>query len=106
MHEQELSAIYDQLPGIVFDVRIEPDGDFRFVSMSQAGLIAMGLAREQVVGALVRDVIPAPSLDLVLNHYREAIRSGQTVRWTEVSHYPAGRKFGEVAVTPIRDGSG
>ncbi len=106
MHEQELSAIYDQLPGIVFDVRIEPDGDFRFVSMSQAGLIAMGLAREQVVGALVRDVIPAPSLDLVLNHYREAIRSGRTVRWTEVSHYPAGRKFGEVAVTPLCDASG
>jgi PAS domain S-box-containing protein len=104
--EQELSAIYESLPGIVFYVAVEPDGEFRFVSMSHAGLVATGLSREQFVGSLVRDVIPPPSRDLVLNHYREAIRSGQTVRWKEVSMYPAGRKVGEVAVTPIYDASG
>ena len=51
----------------------------------------------------MRDVIPPPSRDLVLNRYREAIRSGQTVRWKEISVYPAGRKVGEVAVTPVYD---
>jgi PAS domain-containing protein len=42
----------------------------------------------------------------VLNHYREAILSGQTVRWEEESVYPAGRRYGEVAVTPLYDASG
>jgi two-component system CheB/CheR fusion protein len=53
---------------------------------------------------LVRDVIPASSVDNVLNHYREAVRSGRTVRWEQVSVYPVGRKVGEVAVTPLDDG--
>jgi PAS domain S-box-containing protein len=103
---RELSAIYDNVPGILFYVAIEPGDEFRFLSMSRAGLAAMGLRREQVEGVLVRDVIPSPSRDIVLGYYREAIRSGCTVRWTEVSEYPSGRKVGEVAVTPLRDQNG
>jgi PAS domain-containing protein len=89
--EQELSAIYANVPGIVFCVAVDPDGDFRFSSMSDGGLVATGLTREQFVGARVRDVIPEPSRDMVLNNYREAIRTHRTVRWEEVSVYPAGR---------------
>jgi PAS domain S-box-containing protein len=104
--EQELAAIYENVPGIVFYVAVEPDGEFRFLSMSQAGLAATGLPRERFAGSLVSDVIPEPSRDLVLGHYREAIRTGRTVRWREVSVYPAGRKVGEVAVTPLHDSNG
>jgi PAS domain S-box-containing protein len=104
--EQELSAIYENVPGIMFYVAVEPDGEFRFLSMSHAGLVATGLTREQFFGSRVRDVIPLPSRDLVLNHYREAIRSAHTVRWKETSTYPAGRRVGEVAVTPLYDASG
>src|SRR5262245_65696883 len=104
--EQELAAIYEEVPGILFYVRIEAGGEFRFLSMSPAGLEATGLTREQLVGALVRDVIPPPSRELVLNHYRDAIRSGRTVRWKEVSAYPAGQRTGEVAVTPLYDERG
>jgi len=105
-YEQELTAIYENVPGIVFYISLEPDGEFRFVSVSRDFLTATGLSREQVVGSLVRDVIPPPSRDLVLNHYREAIRSGLPVRWEEQSEYPAGRRYGEVAVTPLYDASG
>src|SRR6188472_3693826 len=104
--ERELAAIYEHVPGILFYVRVEADGEFRFLSMSLAGLEATGLTREQLVGALVRDVIPPPSRELVLNHYRDAVESGRTVRWREVSTYPAGQKIGEVAVTPLYDASG
>jgi PAS domain S-box-containing protein len=104
--ENELSAIYDHIPGILFYIAVEPDGEFRFLSVSHDFLVATGLGREQVVGSLVRDVIPPPSLDMVLNHYREAIRSGQPVRWEEESSYPAGQRYGEVAVTPLYDASG
>src|SRR6476661_982421 len=86
--DQELTAIYENVPGIVFYIAIEPDGEFRFVSVSRDFLTATGLSREQVVGSLVRDVIPPASRELVLNHYREAIRSGQPVRWEEQSEYP------------------
>jgi PAS domain S-box-containing protein len=104
--EDELSAIYENVPGILFYIAIEADGEFRFLSVSRDFLVATGLTREQIVGSLVRDIIPPPSCDMVLNHYREAIRSGQTVRWEEESVYPAGRRFGEVAVTPLCDAAG
>lgn len=104
--EEELSAIYTNIPGILFYIAIEPDGDFRFQSVSRDFLVATGLTRQQVVGSLVRDVIPPPSLDMVLDQYREAIRSGQPVRWEEESVYPAGRKYGEVSVTSLCNASG
>src|SRR5262245_44459564 len=104
--EEELSAIYENVPGILFYIAVEPGCEFRFLSVSRDFLVATGLTREQIVGSLVRDVIPEPSRDMVLNHYREAIRSGQTVRWEEVSVYPAGRKCGEVAVTPLYNENG
>jgi PAS domain S-box-containing protein len=91
---------------MVFYIAVEPDGEFRFLSVSRDFLVATGLTREQIVGSLVSDVIPPPSPDIVLNHYREAIRSGQPVRWEEESVYPAGRRCGEVAVTPLYDASG
>src|SRR5262249_53331934 len=47
-----------------------------------------------------------PLRDMVLSHYREAILSGQTARWEEESVYPAGRRCGEVAVTPLYDSCG
>jgi PAS domain S-box-containing protein len=104
--EEELAAIYENVPGIVFYIAVEPDGEFRFLSVSRSFLTATGLSRAQVVGSLVRDVIPPPSRDMALNRYREAIRSGQPVRWEERSVYPAGQRYGEVAVTPLYDTSG
>jgi PAS domain S-box-containing protein len=86
--EQELSAIYENVPGIVFYIAVGPDDEFRFLSVSRDFLVVTGLTRERVVGSLVRDVIPPPSRDMVLNHYREAIISGRTVRWEEESVYP------------------
>ena len=104
--EEELSAIYENVPGIVFYIAVEPDGEFRFLSVSRDLLSVTGLSREQVVGSLVRDVIPPASRDMVLNRYREAIRSGHPVRWEEQSAYPAGQRYGEVAVTPLYDATG
>ena len=101
--DQELSAIYENVPAILFYVAIESDGEFRFQSMSSAGLVAMGLTRDQVVGALARDVIPPPSRDLVLTNYREAVRSGLYRSLEGSIGYPAGRKVGEVAVMPLYD---
>jgi PAS domain S-box-containing protein len=78
--EQELTAIYENVPGIVFYIAIEPDGEFRFVSVSRDFLTATGLSRDQVVGSLVRDVIPPPSRDVVLTIIEsDSIRSASAM---------------------------
>ena len=54
-----------------------------------------------MAGKKIREVIPEKSHELVLNNYRKAIYTRETVRWIEVSPYPTGEKHGEVSITPI-----
>jgi PAS domain S-box-containing protein len=69
-------------------------------------LNATGLREDQIVGKDVREVIPEPSLTLVLHNYEQAIRENKTTRWEEVTNYPSGTKCGEVTVTPVLDAHG
>lgn len=90
---------------VVFILGVE-DGRFRFLEVNPAFLNATGLREDQVVGRLVEEVLPEPSLSLVLPRYRAAIAEQRTVRWEEVTPYPAGQKYGEVSVTPVVDADG
>jgi PAS domain S-box-containing protein len=99
--ERELSLIYNNVSDVIFYLAVEPDGEFRFVTVNRAFLAATGLAENQVVGKRVEEVIPPASQALVLKRYRESIREKRTVRWEETSVYPSGTKVGAVSITPI-----
>ena len=43
--ERELSAIYENVPGIVFYIAVEPNGELRFLSVSDEFLLATELTR-------------------------------------------------------------
>jgi PAS domain S-box-containing protein len=104
--ESQLTLILNNVSDIIFAVAVEAGGDFRFTSANRRFLEATGLQEHQVVGALVRDVIPAPAQEVVFRKYHEAIQSGLPVRWEEASEYPAGRKVGHVTVVPVFDSHG
>ena len=74
--ETQLSMIYDGVYDIIFVVAVEPHDSFRFISVNRRFLDATGLAENQVVGRLVKEVIPEPSCSFVLEKYKEAVRSG------------------------------
>ena len=105
-NQQRLASIYDTVRDIIFHLAVEPDGQFRFASVNAAFLKTTGLRVEAVVGRTVDQVIPEPSLTVVLEKYRQAIREHTTVLWEETSDYPSGRLIGEVSVTPVFDGTG
>ncbi len=90
---------------VIFHLGVEGDR-FRFLEINPAFTKATGLEPAMVVGRLVDEVIPEPSLGVVLSKYREAIRERRTVRWIERTEYPTGTKYGEVSVTPVLDASG
>jgi PAS domain S-box-containing protein len=90
---------------VVFFLGVEGDR-FRFLEINPAFTTATGLAPQQVVGKCVDEVIPEPSLSLVLEKYRTAVAERRTVRWEEVTPYPAGKKYGEVSITPVCDADG
>lgn len=103
VNEQQLSLIYNSGTDIVFLLGVEPDGRYKFITVNNAFKNATGLTSDQIVGKYVDEVIPSPSLELVLKKYKEAIETKRTVHWEEVTEYPAGTKTGLVSVTPICD---
>jgi diguanylate cyclase (GGDEF)-like protein/PAS domain S-box-containing protein len=105
-HDQISAIVYRNIDEVVYHVRVEGNGRYRFQFVNPAFYAATHLTPQQVIGKLVADVIPAPSWALVLRHYDEAICTRSTVRWHEVTDYPTGRKVGAVSVTPVFDDAG
>jgi PAS domain S-box-containing protein len=104
--EQQLVSIYNTVRDVIFHLAVEPEGRFRFVSVNAAFLRVTGLSQEAVIGKTVNEVIPEPSLTMVLGAYRKAIEENTTVVWEETSDYPTGRLTGEVSVAPVFDNKG
>jgi PAS domain S-box-containing protein len=98
--------VFDGVVDILFSIDVDPRGEFRFQCVNEKFTRATGLAETDVVGRLVRDVIPRPALDEVLEHYRTCVRERRTVRWEEVSLYPAGIRYGVVSISPVFDDDG
>ena len=104
--EQRLSNIYETVGDVIFHIAVEPGGQFRFISINRAFSDVTGLKPEQVVGKLASEIIPEPSLTMVLENYRKAIEGKTMVYWEEVSDYPSGQVIGEVSVVPVFDDQG
>ena len=104
--QRRLVSIYDTVQDVIFYLAIEPEGQFRFVSVNAAFLRVTGLSQEMVVGKTVKDVIPEPSLTMVLGKYRQAVEEHTVVQWEETSDYPAGQVTGEISVAPVVDHTG
>ena len=99
--EKGLALIYNTLRDVIFQLAVEPEGQFRFVSVNAAFLRVTGLSSEAVIGRTVDEVIPEPSLSMVLEKYHQAVEQKTIVRWEETSDYPTGRLTGEVSLVPV-----
>lgn len=104
--KDQLSSVYEAVGDVIFQLSVEGEDIYRFVSVNQPFLTATGLSREAVLGKLMNEVIPEPSRQIVLEKYREAIATGYIVHWEETSDYPSGRLTGEVSVVPVFNAAG
>lgn len=105
-NQHQLALTFKNVLDVLFNLSVDPEGRYRFVSVNDAFLEVTGLDESQVLGKYVEEVIPEPSLTLVLAKYKQAIEENRTVRWEETTPYPAGLKYGDVSATPIVDASG
>ena len=104
--ENRLSLIYDNVSDVIFGIDAEPNDNFRFKSVNRRFLEVTGLSENQILGKLVQEIIPEPGLTLAIGKYKEAIKTGYSVHWEEISQYPTGTKYGEVSLAPVPDAKG
>ncbi|MGA2160942.1 MAG: PAS domain S-box protein [Methanoregula sp.] len=105
-NEQRLTSIYNTVGDSIFQLTVEPHEQYRFTSVNSAFSRTIGVPPEQVIGKKVTEIIPEPSLSIVLEKYRQAIEEKAIVRWEETSDYPSGQLIGDVSVAPIFDEAG
>ena len=104
--EKQLLLFFNSISDITFALDVEEGGRYRFTFANRAFEKTTGVPAAQVIGRYVDEVIPEPSLHLVLEKYREAVATRKHVVWQETSNYPSGPVTGEVCVTPICDAAG
>ncbi|HEX6245441.1 MAG TPA: GAF domain-containing protein, partial [Polyangiales bacterium] len=104
--EQLYRLVYESVADIIFQIRVEPDGRFRFAQVNPAFAATTGLAREAVVDKYVEEVLPPSAHALVSAAYRTAIDERRSVSWEEISEYPSGRMYDHVQVYPVFDALG
>ena len=102
-----LSFLQHRIRDVIFVLEVGPAPEqYRFIYVNSAFEATTGLPPSAVVGKPVEDVIPPQSIALVRAKYRQAIETGQSVHWDEVTPYPTGTKVGEVTVTPVMTAAG
>lgn len=101
LNEQQLELVYNTISDVVYLLEVVGEEQYRFITVNEAFLKATGLKLEDVQGRSVQEVIPEPSLSLVLAKYRQAIDCRTKIQWEEVTAYPAGTKTGIVSIIPV-----
>jgi len=104
--EQELNAIYSSLVQPIFMLEVEPNFRYKFISVNKSFLNTLGVKQEDVINKNVRELIPEPSLSLVLKKYKTAIKTKNTVQWEETTPYKTGLKTAMVTISPLLDSKG
>jgi PAS domain S-box-containing protein len=104
--EQRLSSIFNTAGDVIYYLEVQEGENYRFVSVNPAFCKVTGLPQEAVIGKRVDEVVPEPSLSMVLGKYRQAIGDKTIVRWEETSDYPTGRLTAEVCISPVFDDTG
>lgn len=79
--QEQLSLIYDNVSDVVFALEVTAERRFRFSSINKKFTEATGLAKSDVVGKYIEEVIPRSAHALVLSKYRQAISTKQAVSW-------------------------
>ena len=87
----------------VLHLRVEGADRYRVIDANPAYFETSHFTPGQVLGKLISDFIPEPPLKSILANYREAVRTGLTQRWQQVSEYPSGKKIAHATVTPVCD---
>jgi len=104
--ELQLSSIFDTVADVIFVLEVEKEGKYRFHSVNNAFIKTTGIPENKIIGMRVNDLIPEPSLSLVLSKYKQAIEEKKIISWEETSDYPTGKLTGIVSIAPVIDESG
>lgn len=100
--EHQLSLAFNSAIDPMWLIRAEGANQFRFETINTAFTSVTGWSPEKVEGQPIEKIMPAESHELVREQYNKAIASGRIVDYIEEAQHPAGVKYGEIRVIPVK----
>lgn len=104
--EHQLSVAFNNAIDPMWLILAEGNDRFRFQAINHAFTKVTGWTPKEVEGQPIEKIMPVASHVLVRSKYNEAIASGRIVDYIEEAQHPAGIKYGEIRVIPIKGESG
>lgn len=104
--QEQLQLIYDSVSDSLFLIDVLPEDKYKIISINKSFTRSTGLTNEQVLNKYIDEIIPEPSLQLVLKNYAEVVREKKIVEWEETTPYPTGVKTGMVYMSPVLNEEG
>ncbi|MBB1283792.1 PAS domain S-box protein [Flavisolibacter sp. BT320] len=104
--EHQLSLAFNSAIDPMWLIRAEGANQFRFETINTAFTSVTGWSPEQVEGQPIEKIMPQESHELVREQYNKAIASGRIVDYIEEAQHPAGIKYGEIRVIPVKGDPG
>jgi PAS domain S-box-containing protein len=105
-NKKQLTTTFEALKDAIFSLSVSENEKYHFISVNNQFLVNTGLGKEEVIGAVLEDVVPEESIDFVKAKYREAIGKSKNLRWEETVNLKTGNKSCIVSVTPLFDDRG
>jgi PAS domain S-box-containing protein len=100
-NEKRLVSIYNAVDDVIMHLAVEPEGQFRILSVNAAFARITGLSVEATNGKRLSEVVPEPSLTRASAKFRQVVEEKTIVRWEETSEYAIGHVTAEVTAAPI-----
>ncbi|MCW3107626.1 MAG: domain S-box protein, partial [Segetibacter sp.] len=105
-NEEQLSLIYNSTILGMWLMNVEDANQFRFETINNAYTNITGKAKEQVIGHLLEEVIPAKNIVQVKAKYMEAVQTGQVVSFFTKALFKIGEITAEIKIIPIKNEEG
>lgn len=105
-NKQELEQIFNNVSDAIYVLDVLGEDLYRYATVNEAFVRQTGLNTEQRLNKFVHEVVPAVTLALELQKYREAIDTKSVVTWQTTADFPAGRKTAVYSATPMFNSEG
>src|SRR5437763_203702 len=87
-NQKRQNFIYDTIGDIIFEVAVEGEEKYRFITANEAFFKAARLDATKIIGKMPEDVVPEPILSSILAKYKEAICGKKNLQWEVNAQYP------------------
>lgn len=105
--ENELfSLIMNGMSDIVFLMEVEQNQKFRCILVNHAYLKVTRIAKEQIIGRYIEEILPKEKASFVIGKYKEAVYGKGMIKYEEGVELPIGLITVETTLIPIHDQDG